>query len=42
MRAALARQALALPGDADPASTLRRLVRSHFDTLHGPGPTSSR
>jgi len=37
MRAALARQALALPGNADPASALRRLIRSHFDTLHAPG-----
>lgn len=42
MRAALARQALALaPGEADathdPTVSLRRLVRSHFDTLHGPG-----
>ncbi len=42
MRAALARQVLALAqgkADAapDPAATLRRLVRSHFDTLHGRG-----
>ena len=37
MRAALARQALALQADADPAATLRRLIRSHFDTLLGPG-----
>lgn len=38
MRSALARQAAALasPSD-DPAQTLRRLIRSHFDTLHGPG-----
>ena len=43
MRSALARQAQALAcarADApapDPAAMLRRLVRSHFDTLHGPG-----
>ena len=42
MRAALARQALALAqgethAPQDPAATLRWLVRSHFDTLHGPG-----
>jgi AcrR family transcriptional regulator len=37
MRAALARQAQALQPATDAASTLRRLVRSHFDTLHGPG-----
>lgn len=41
MRAALARQALALAqgkADApqDSAAALRRLIRSHFDTLHGP------
>ncbi len=37
MRAALARQAQMLLPNADPASTLRRLIRSHFDTLLGPG-----
>jgi AcrR family transcriptional regulator len=37
MRAALARQTQALQPGADPAATLRRLVRTHFDTLHGPG-----
>ncbi|MEO8124937.1 MAG: TetR/AcrR family transcriptional regulator [Burkholderiales bacterium] len=42
MEAAIARQALALAqgnvdAPQDPAATLRRLVRSHFDTLHGPG-----
>ncbi len=37
MRAALARQARVLLPHADPASTLRRLIRSHFDTLLGPG-----
>ncbi len=37
MRAALARQTLALQADAEPAATLRRLIRSHFDTLLGPG-----
>jgi len=37
MRAALARQAQVLLPDADPAVVLRRLIRSHFDTLHGPG-----
>jgi AcrR family transcriptional regulator len=41
MQSALQRQAAALvPGDgtADaPAGQLRRLIRSHFDTLHGPG-----
>ncbi|HUG26143.1 TetR/AcrR family transcriptional regulator [Piscinibacter sp.] len=38
MRSALARQAAALatPSD-DSAHMLRRLIRSHFDTLHGPG-----
>ncbi|HJV60662.1 MAG TPA: TetR/AcrR family transcriptional regulator [Albitalea sp.] len=37
MQSALQRQAQALrPGD-DPAQQLRRLVRGHFDTLHGPG-----
>jgi len=37
MRAALERQAKALQPAADPACALRSLVRSHFDTLHGPG-----
>jgi len=37
MRTALARQADALSAQADVAATLRRLIRSHFDTLHGPG-----
>ena len=37
MRAALARQARALEPDAEPAAALRRLIRAHFDTLHGPG-----
>ena len=37
MRAALARQALALLPDAEPAATLRRLIGAHFDTLHSPG-----
>ena len=37
MRAAQARQASALQPDDDPRQALRRLIRSHFDTLHGPG-----
>lgn len=37
MRAALERQAQAVHLGADPALTLRRLIRAHFDTLHGPG-----
>lgn len=37
MRAALERQAQAVQPGADPALTLRRLIRAHFDTLHGPG-----
>ena len=37
MRAALARQAQAVQPGADPALTLHRLIRAHFDTLHGPG-----
>jgi len=38
MRSALARQAVELEtATDDPAQTLRRLIRSHFDTLHGPG-----
>jgi AcrR family transcriptional regulator len=37
MRSAIERQAQVLrPGD-DAALQLRRLIRSHFDTLHGPG-----
>lgn len=37
MRAALARQADAVAGDAEPVATLRRLIRTHFDTLLGSG-----
>lgn len=37
MKAALARQAQALEPLADPAATLRRLIRAHLATLHGPG-----
>jgi AcrR family transcriptional regulator len=37
MRAALQRQEEVLQRAADPASMLRRLIRSHFDTLHGAG-----
>jgi TetR/AcrR family transcriptional regulator, cholesterol catabolism regulator len=37
MQSAIARQSLALQAEGDAASQLRRLVRSHFDTLHGPG-----
>ena len=37
MRAALARQASALQPHDDPRQALHRLIRSHFDTLHGPG-----
>ena len=37
MRLALARQADALLPASDPATTLRRLIRSHFDTLFAPG-----
>jgi TetR/AcrR family transcriptional regulator, cholesterol catabolism regulator len=37
MRTALARQSAALLSDADAADQLRRLIRSHFDTLHGSG-----
>ena len=37
MRAALARQAGVSVTASDPVSSLRRLIRSHFDTLHGPG-----
>jgi len=36
MRTALARQADALSAKEDAATALRRLIRSHFDTLHGP------
>jgi AcrR family transcriptional regulator len=37
MRAALARQAESLQAGGDAASVLRRLIRGHFDTLHGSG-----
>jgi len=37
MRAALARQSTALLPPAEPAVVLRRLIRTHFDTLLGPG-----
>jgi AcrR family transcriptional regulator len=37
MRTALARQAAALNIGGDAAEVLRRLIRSHFDTLHGTG-----
>ena len=37
MRTALARQAAALHIGGDAAEVLRRLIRSHFDTLHGTG-----
>lgn len=37
MRAALARQALALQSESEPTALLRRLVRTHFDTLLGNG-----
>ena len=37
MRAALARQASALAPAGDARVKLRRLIRAHFDTLHGPG-----
>ncbi len=37
MQSALERQASALVPDDAPADQLRRLIRSHFDTLHGPG-----
>lgn len=38
MRSALARQTAALAAPSrSAADTLRRLIRSHFDTLHGPG-----
>jgi AcrR family transcriptional regulator len=37
MHTALARQALALQDGAEPAALLRRLIRSHFDTLLGSG-----
>ena len=41
MRVAIARQAKALQGvalsDDQPLLLMRRLIRAHFDTLHGPG-----
>jgi len=37
MQSALQRQASVLVPDDAPAVQLRRLIRSHFDTLHGPG-----
>ncbi|WP_296443174.1 TetR/AcrR family transcriptional regulator [Rhodoferax sp. UBA5149] len=40
MHAAIERQARALQGDASAAAPrvqIRRLIRAHFDTLHGPG-----
>lgn len=37
MRSALQRQARVLDPALPPDAQLRRLVRSHFDTLHGPG-----
>jgi len=37
MRSAMERQARVLDPAADPATQLRHLIRSHFDTLHGPG-----
>ena len=37
MRAALSRQAAALQPGGEPLAVLRRLIRNHFDTLHGPG-----
>jgi AcrR family transcriptional regulator len=37
MRAALARQAQALAAGGDAADVLHRLIRTHFDTLHGSG-----
>lgn len=36
MRSALARQTIVLLAEHDPATTLRQLIRSHFDTLLGP------
>lgn len=37
MRAAIARQAGSQEVDAHPVAALRRLIRGHFDTLHGAG-----
>ena len=37
MQTALDRQARVLVPDDAPAAQLKRLIRSHFDTLHGPG-----
>jgi AcrR family transcriptional regulator len=37
MQSAMARQAEALAAGGEPAALLRRLVRNHFATLHGPG-----
>jgi AcrR family transcriptional regulator len=37
MQWALDRQAKVLADELAPAEQLRRLIRSHFDTLHGPG-----
>jgi AcrR family transcriptional regulator len=37
MQSAIARQAVALAAGGDAAMRLRRLIRNHFDTLHGPG-----
>lgn len=36
MRSALARQTIVLLSEHDAATTLRQLIRSHFDTLLGP------
>jgi AcrR family transcriptional regulator len=36
MRTAIARQSVAL-GGTTPADPMRRLIRAHFETLHGPG-----
>jgi AcrR family transcriptional regulator len=37
MQSALDRQGQVLVADDAPARQLKRLIRSHFDTLHGPG-----
>jgi len=37
MQSALARQAKVVMADDSPEQQLKRLIRSHFDTLHGPG-----
>ena len=37
MQSALERQASAVHADDSPEQQLMRLIRSHFDTLHGPG-----